>query len=553
MTMAKHKSQNETVRALPKLCGADIELCNFIAGTELAGGTGYEASRALLAEIKGMPIRQSGYLDSAWSVPSTAPRAGAYTGAETYAPASGWGYNLQDVGRRFLPGSGASAYIDLDHLEICTSETLSAFDHVAALHAMLRIARGALDRANEGRAVDRRIKLLANNSDSMGHSYGSHVSFQINRHTFDNIFWRKPHYLQFLASFQVSSILLTGQGKAGSENGQPYTPYQISQRADFFETLQGVQTTFNRPIVNARDEALCGRAFSGQAEPARLHVIFHDSGLAHGTCLLRTGASQLLLVLLELGLVNSRLILDDPLAALQRFSHDPSLKARSELITGQRFTALELQSACLDEVRRHAARGVFQGVVPRFDEIISLWEDTLNKFSRGDLMALAPRLDWVMKLMAIERAMDDNPGLDWDSPEIKMIDLLYSSLDEDGLYRAYEASGFTEQLIPPGRIDYFTENPPGDTRAWTRAMLLRRASSDDVDVDSVDWDRITFKIRGRYSWPSYRAFEMANPLGFTKAEAQPIFDSCLDFGDLLDGLESLASGIALPAYANAVN
>jgi proteasome accessory factor A len=168
-------------------------------------------------------------------------------------------------------------------------------------------------------------------------------------------------------------------------------------------------------------------------------------------------------------------------------------------------------------------------------------------------MALAPRLDWVMKLMAIERAVDQNSALDWDSSEIKMIDQLYSSLDDDGLYRAYEASGFAEQLVPHERIDYFVTEPPEDTRAWTRAMLLRRALNDDVEVESVDWDRMTFRMQGRYAWKSFRTLEMANPLGFTQVEAEPIFESCQDFGDLLDGLESLACNAELPADEFAVN
>jgi proteasome accessory factor A len=376
----------------------------------------------------------------------------------------------------------------------------------------------------------------------------------IGRRAFDNIFWRKAHYLQFLASFQVSSILLTGQGKVGAENGRPSTPYQISQRADFFETLQGLQTTYNRPIVNARDEALCGLRGGGDpSAPARLHVIFFDSALAQSSCLFRVGPMQLILALLEQGLVNSRLILDDPLIALQSFSADPTLKTTAELIAGERFTALELQSAYLEEVKRHAARGVFEGVVPRAEEIIALWEDTLGKLAAGDLMAAAPRLDWVMKLLAIERTMDERPELDWDSAEVKVIDHLYSSLGGDGLYWAYQASGFAEQLVPPERIAHFTANPPADTRAWTRAMLLRRASNDNVDVESVDWDRITFKIRGRYAWPSYRTLDLANPLGFTQAEAQPIFDQCEDFGELLDALESHSAGEAPPLDAIAIN
>ena len=84
-------------------------------------------------------------------------------------------------------------------------------------------------------------------------------------------------------------------------------------------------------------------------------------------------------------------------------------------------------------------------------------------------------------------------------------------------------------------------------------MLLRRALRDNVEVESVDWDRISFKIRGRHTWPTYRTLDMANPLGFTQDIAEPIFDSCADFGDLLDGLESLSAGIAVPADAIPVN
>jgi proteasome accessory factor A len=545
--MSRHATPNATARALPKLCGSDIELGNFIAGVDYAGGSGYEASRALLAQIKGLPNRQSGYLNNWWSAASSAPRAGAGSGIGNCATTSAWAYNPQDVSRRFLASNGGCAYIDLDHVELCLPEVVSAYDHVAAWHGMLRIMRGALDSANEGQRQNERIQVLVNNSDGQGNSYGSHVNFLISRHAFDNIFWRKAHYLQFLASYQVSGIVLTGQGKVGAENGRPHTPYQLSQRADFFETLQGIQTTFNRPIVNSRDETLCGRARSSDpSAPARLHVIFFDSALAQGSCLFRVGPMQLILTLIELGLVNSRLILDDPLAALQSYSCDPTLQARAELISGESLTAVELQSGYLEEVKRYAAQGVFEGIVPRAEEIIALWEDTISKLAAGDLMAVAPRLDWVMKLLAIERTMEQRPELDWESPEVKVIDHLYSSLDNDGLYWAYENSGFAEQLVSPERIAHFVLNPPADTRAWTRAMLLRRAHSDGVEVTSVDWDSMTFKLRGRYAWPSYRTFDLENPLGLTQAEAQQIFDSSQNFAELLDGLESLSGGKALP-------
>jgi hypothetical protein len=167
--MGKQPTLIATARVLPKLCGADIELGNFMSGTEQAGGTGYEASRALMAEIKGLPIRQNTYADNWWSTAaSKAPRAAAASFSGICAAASDWSYNPQDVSRRFLPGTGGCAYIDLNHAELCLAEVISAFDHVAAWHGMLRIMRGALDRANAGRPSGRRIQVLVNNSDGHG-------------------------------------------------------------------------------------------------------------------------------------------------------------------------------------------------------------------------------------------------------------------------------------------------------------------------------------------------------------------------------------------------
>jgi proteasome accessory factor A len=529
-----------------RVCGADIELGNFIERADLAGGSGFEASRALLAEIDGQPKTHGSYLGY-WS-PGSA--AASTKPVNSYGATSNllnqWGYDSLDGARKYLKENGGSCYLDHGHLELCLPEVTSAFDHVAAWHAMLRIAKRALDRANEGRSADRKIKVLINNSDGRGNageSYGSHVNLGVSRRLFDNtIGLKKPHHLQALASFQVSSILMTGIGKVGSENYHAQAPYNISARADYFENLHGLPTTFARPIVNTRDEPLCGRRGLHHPDaPARLHVIFFDSALAPGSALFRVGLMRIYLALLERGLVNPRLLLEDPLAAVHGYSADPALQARAELINGDQLTLLELQSAFLEDAKRHAAQGVFDSVVPEAGRILALWEDTLVKFERADWDGVARRgIDWVLKLTAIERAMDEHPDLNWSSPGVKVLDHLYGSLGDDGLYWAYEASGFVEQLVPPERIAFFESNPPAETRAWTRAHLLRRAAEEGVTVTAVDWDTMTFKMRGRHGWPIYRTLDMADPLGFTEALARPIFESAEDFAELLEGLEELS-------------
>jgi hypothetical protein len=544
--MWKNKSLRNTGR-LPKLCGADVELGNFILGGEEPGSTCAEASRALLRQIEGLPPSSSskGY-SFGLAVPDQSGRmeiqsSGYYTCSGVQGGGACGQFNPQDWGRKFLPSNGGCAYIDLDHLEICLPEIISAWDWVSAYHAMMRIARDALKKANRLRAPDRRIQVLVNNSDGRNNSYGSHLNFLITRRAWENLFLRKMHHLLYLATFQVSSIIICGQGKVGSENGNPAVAYQLSQRADFLETLLGPQTTFNRPIVNSRDESLCGRSRNDTSECARLHVIFFDSTLAHVASLLKVGLMQIILSMIEAECVNPNLLLDDPVDALSCFSQDPTLKARALTVTGQHLSALDLQSLFLEEALRFVNLGGCEGIVPRADEILLLWQDTLQKLKNREFSELSRRIDWILKLQIIARAMAEQPELSWTSPQIRYLDQLYSSLDDgEGLYWAYDKNGFVERIANEEQIEKFLNNPPDDTRAYARAMLLRSADPDEVD--SIDWDSITLNIHGRSYWPNRRIVNLAHPLGHTRALSEHFFQNAESLEEILDAFEASDRG-----------
>ena len=558
---------------MPKLLGADVELGNFLVGVIRPGGTGPEASRALLREFDGVPAKR--WQGAPCSAPRVASGGASWGGSRVTAPVdhlvddvatvnagtsrepvrpsgqtwdgayrrdSGYStpyaalssFDLQDQGRKFLPGNGGCAYIDLDHLEVAQPETLSAFDFVACWHAMLRLTRRAMDAANHGAgARGERVAVLVNNSDGFGHSYGGHLNLLVTRRAWNNIFTRRLHYLLYLASFQASAIVITGQGKVGSENRRPDVPFQLSQRADFVDTLVGPQTTFNRPLVNSRDEPLCGArpawgASSHTADDpgldlARLHVIFFDSNLCHVACALKAGMMQIVLAMIEADQVDPHLFLEDPLDALGRWSRDPGLRAWGRVAGGRRYTAVELQRRYIEAAARFVNQGRCDGVVPEARRIIELWDDTLTKLEARDLDALAPRLDWTLKLSMLDRARARRPALGWDAPELKQLDHMYGNLDpSSGLYWAYESAGAVEQLVPESRVAQFVSAPPEDTRAWTRAMLLRRADGDDT-VEEIDWDRMRW--RGRNWWAASRTLDMSNPLGLTRADSGPVFEA----------------------------
>jgi proteasome accessory factor A len=538
----------------PPLGGGDIELGNFIEGRPFAMNTGAEAAQAILAEIEGypttVPVVPSVPPSGAGAAGHAAARfdGGGHAGAGVdggghaaviAGGSSGGAWNPRDWCRKFLKSNGACIYIDLGHTEVCLPEVTSARAFVAYWHAMLQIVRLAQVQADLRLPPGQRLQVLVNNSDGRDNSYGAHLNFLVTRGTFEALFRHKLHLALFLATYQVSSIVFTGQGKVGSENGRPPVSYQLSQRADFFETLVGLQTTYHRPLINARDEALCGRRYYAACSTlpaqqfARLHVIFYDANLCHVACYLKFGVLQIILAMIGAGHVDPNLILEDPVEAVVAWSHDVSLTRRMSMLSGDQLTAVELQLRFLEEARRFVDGGHCN--VPDAPHILALWEDTLLKLRAGSLDALAPRLDWVLKLTTLRQVLEQEPELMGDTRKLKYLDHLYGSLDpEEGLYWSYDRDGAVERIADDAAIERAMTRPPEDTRAWTRAQLLRMA--DPASVRAVDWDSIRFTFDAKNSWLRHRTIEMGDPCGLTRSDAGPAFT---DTGDLAETLDLL--------------
>ena len=525
-------------------------------GVDQPNGTGALASHLLLREFDGLPLGAKN--QTVCYCPACTARREAldhgYTTAQSLGDECsmtkyGSGYNAQDWGRKYLPNGGC-AYIDLDHLELCIPEVLSARDHVAASHAMLRQARAALQSANARLPQGKKIVALANNSDGQGHSYGSHLNFLLTRRAWSDLFERRLQHLLFLAAYQASSIVFTGQGKIGAENNRPPVPYQISQRADFFEVLMGPQTTWNRPLVNSRDEPLCGlwhgaNACPDSADKARLHVIFYDQTLCHTASFLKIGVMQIILAMIEAG-ASARASCS--MIPWKRCGNGATIRhcAGARNSHPVAITAVELQMLFCEEAQRFVADGGCEGIVPDARHILELWSDTLRELRARDYPALARRLDWVLKLQILQRARQQRPELEWSSAELKHLDFMYASL-EDGLYWTFEKNGLVNRVVTEDEIEHFRSEPPENTRAWIRAMLLRLA--EPQQVERVDWDSITFSLKGDHYWRRESTVNLTNPLGFTRTTCERVFQSSATLEEALEilGATTEAPTTSLPA------
>src|SRR5439155_23353810 len=95
-------------------------------------------------------------------------------------------------------------------------------------------------------------------------------------------------------------------------------PYQLTQRADFFEEEVGLETTLKRPIVNTRDEP-----HADAQKYRRLHVIVGDANMAEVATYLKVGVTALVLAMIEddyFGDVD--LTLATPVQSLRKVSYD---------------------------------------------------------------------------------------------------------------------------------------------------------------------------------------------------------------------------------------
>jgi proteasome accessory factor A len=275
-------------------------------------------------------------------------------------------------------------------------------------------------------------------------------------------------------------------------------------------------------------------------------VIFFDWNLMPVAAILKCGLMQLILAGMQRGLVKTGLILDSPVEAAIHFSHDPNLGAKALTVDGRELTAVELLSYFAEELRPLVRAGDLDELVPRAADILRLLEDTLAKLRARDFVALAPRLDWVLKRVLLQQEMDRAGHLNWRSPEIKHLDQMYSSTGPDGLFNACARAGLIERMPTQSAIHRAQASPPEDTRAWTRGHLLRAAGRWAVHIN---WDSIAFQAWENPTMCRYWRVDLSDPTGFTRYEVEPVFQKATNLDELFRGLNQLRAAPAGPQAA----
>ena len=143
----------------------------------------------------------------------------------------------------YMLANGARFYIDHAHPEYSTPECLDPHSLLAADKAGEVILDRCRQLTNAYLPEGQSLALYKNNSDYKGKSYGCHENYLLGARFYEHLMYRDSQALfKHLAPFLITRTIFTGAGKVGAENGRPATGYQLAQRADFIETLIGIQT-----------------------------------------------------------------------------------------------------------------------------------------------------------------------------------------------------------------------------------------------------------------------------------------------------------------------
>ncbi|MCY0936196.1 Pup--protein ligase [Streptomyces sp. H34-S4] len=371
--------------------------------------------------------------------------------------------------------NGARLYLDVgSHPEYATPECDNLIELVTHDKAGERILEGLLVDAErrlheEGIAGD--VYLFKNNTDSAGNSYGCHENYLVARHG------EFSRLADILIPFLVTRQLICGAGKVlQTPRGAVYC---VSQRAEHIWEGVSSATTRSRPIINTRDEP-----HADAERYRRLHVIVGDSNMSETTMLLKVGATDLVLRMIEAGTVIRDMTLENPIRAIREVSHDITGQRKVRLASGREASALEIQREYYDKAVDFAERrGIREGVV---DQVLELWGRTLDAIEAEDLDRIGTEIDWVMKYQLIERYRAKH-NMTMSNPRVAQIDLAYHDIHRRrGLYYLLERKGQAARICNDLKIFEGKSVPPQTTRARLRGDFIRRAQEQRRDF-TVDW------------------------------------------------------------------
>jgi len=502
--------------AIHKICGIETEYGIVVRGAEDQNPIAASSVliNAYLQDLDQVHDRAGGAPKVDWDFEDEQPG----TDARGFSPLGAMAPEVETHLVNAVLTNGARYYVDHAHPECSTPECADARSVVVFDRAAERILQVSMDAARRLLPAGQEIVIYKNNSDGKGNSYGCHENYLMDRAVpFGRIVGNiTPHF--------VTRQIFCGAGKVGCEAGlgPDEVPFQISQRADFFEEEVGLETTLKRPIVNTRDEP-----HADAQKYRRLHVIIGDANLSEVATFLKVGSTALVLAMIEDDYLPRQFAFASPIGALRRISYDLTLQRPVALADGTTVTALEVQWELFERARKYADEVGLECVGEAVGaEVLRRWEATLTALET-DPASLAAQVDWIAKHRLID-GYRERHGLDWGDARLAALDLQYHDLRPE---KSLAARVGLERITDDAEVELAMTEPPLDTRAYFRGKCLQKYAD---DVVAANWDSLVFDIGDE----PLRRVPMMEPARGTAAHVGSLIAASATSAELLERLGS---------------
>ena len=421
-----------------------------------------------------------------------------------------WVERLMAIARKRLPylpsmeGSGiflqngARLYVDCSHPEMTTPECANPWDVVRYMQAGERILTQMAEEMTCDDPTLAEVLIFKTNVDQNGGdaTWGCHTSFM--HRASPGIFPAQiiPHL--------VSRIIYSGAG--GVELADGRLRFTLSPRVRFLEREVSNSSTSERGIFHTKDETLAADGYH------RLHIICGESPCSEAGLWVNIGATALIVALIDAGCQPGQEVrLKDPLAAMRRFSLDPTCRAVAQTQSGKRLTAVQIQRHYLEFAEANC-RAPF--MPPWSQEVCFQWRQILDRLEGGAPGSVLSTLDWAMKLgLFLDRAerrgfgaqcwhhakpaRQSNPQEDVADPketapdpaarlpsakellqlhqELCEIDVRFGQLGGNGIFATLNRAGvLAHHVSGVDNIEHALVHPPAIGRAGLRGKCVRR-------------------------------------------------------------------------------
>lgn len=450
-------------------------------------------------------------------------------------------------GKGIYLANGARLYEDCSKAEMTSPEVNNPYDLVRYFKAGERIlAQAAAEIEEHDPSCE--VFVCRGNVDLSGShtTWGSHESF---------LHKSSPQLLPpALIPHLVTRTVYTGSGGWNPLRGLEFT---LSPRAAHIDHVVSADSTNSgrkggRPILHSKDESLARNGYH------RLHLILGDSLYSEKALMLRFGATQLVVSLVDAGVpAPNDIYLYNPVEALQTVAADTTCRALLRLADGSNLTAVQLQKRYLEWVDRHLDQ------LPAWaPPVARLWGEILDGLGR-DPMTLQDTLDWPFRLalfsgyaarrgLSLQRTSNSDEivqrlqdaahrsawqgqqlSLDFlvgpNSPVLKLagcltaelvergyswrllveemeqrrqfceLDVKLGRLGPKGLFGVLENSGWMSRhrVVDPRDVEDACGNPPGPgTRAHLRGRAIRELAAQGKRA-ACDWQQVWDPVRER--------------------------------------------------------